>query len=294
MKNKLIILLLFIAATMGHTFAQSIAEVENYYNVAVKLYYGTEDTSQDYTSAYLCFMQVANMIEGSDLETQFKDVYWYIGRCYSSGEGVSMDIDKAIQYYKKSALLGDPTSQSSLANHYFYGVGVEQDYKAAFYWYTQAAGKGDIVAQCQLGDCYGNGYGVEEDEKMAWIWHSKAAEKGYDEAQLRMGHHCLFGSDDITDFNQAVLWYEKASNQGNIVATYFLGYCYLLNKDNDKAVLYLRIAAEAGFSEAQYLLAKCYKDGIGVSKNLIEAKKWCSRSADQGNTSAEELLQELR
>jgi|GEM_PF-1634559 len=28
---------------------------------------------------------------------------------YSSGEGVSMDIDKAIQYYKKSALLGDST-----------------------------------------------------------------------------------------------------------------------------------------------------------------------------------------
>ena len=45
--------------------------------------------------------------------------------------------------------------------------------------------------------------------------------------------------------------------------------------------------AEQGDEGAQFVVATCYEDGIGVEKNIDEAGKWYIRSAEQGDSSAQ-------
>ncbi len=47
------------------------------------------------------------------------------------------------------------------------------------------------------------------------------------------------------------------------------------------------MAAEKGYSEAQFNLAQCYTNGIGVEKDEKEAAKWYKKAAEQGNEVAQ-------
>ena len=48
----------------------------------------------------------------------------------------------------------------------------------------------------------------------------------------------------------------------------------------------IKAPAKAGNAEAQLELAKCYKNGNGVTKDDAEAVTWCRKAADQGLVSA--------
>jgi TPR repeat protein len=52
----------------------------------------------------------------------------------------------------------------------------------------------------------------------------------------------------------------------------------------------LREAAEQGDADAQYKLGRCYDDGTGVLKNLIEAFKWYYKAAEQGLSAAQFMI----
>ncbi|NBU71582.1 MAG: sel1 repeat family protein [Bacteroidetes bacterium] len=47
---------------------------------------------------------------------------------------------------------------------------------------------------------------------------------------------------------------------------------------------------DRGDREAQFLLGECYRDGVGVRKNLTEAQKWFRLSAENGNSDAKTAL----
>ena len=51
-----------------------------------------------------------------------------------------------------------------------------------------------------------------------------------------------------------------------------------------------RSAAEQGNADAQYLLGNCYIGGLGVEKDKVEAVKWFSKAAAQGNVKAQKIL----
>ena len=55
------------------------------------------------------------------------------------------------------------------------------------------------------------------------------------------------------------------------------------------AALYQK-AAEQGYSDAQYNLGLCLKDGIGIQKDSLEAAKWFHKAAEQGHAQAQCLL----
>ena len=64
---------------------------------------------------------------------------YYLGRVHEIGDGVAQDYDKAVEYYLRSAHLGNPYAQGSLAVLYAYGKGVPLDFVKSYAYSTLAA-----------------------------------------------------------------------------------------------------------------------------------------------------------
>ncbi|TGS65846.1 hypothetical protein EN817_26355 [Mesorhizobium sp. M3A.F.Ca.ET.174.01.1.1] len=55
----------------------------------------------------------------------------------------------------------------------------------------------------------------------------------------------------------------------------------------------MAIAARAGIAEAEYRVARCYLEGLGVPSSRSEGARWLRRAADRGNSDAQSLLAAL-
>jgi len=70
---------------------------------------------------------------------------------------------------------------------------------------------------------------------------------------------------------------QKAKN-GDKIAQYQVGYSYLRNNDDEKAVKWFKKSAKQGFRHAQGYLASFYKRGVGVEKNTEKSKYWYKKA----------------
>ena len=52
----------------------------------------------------------------------------------------------------------------------------------------------------------------------------------------------------------------------------------------------LRVLAEQGDAEAQFILAGRYKKGIGIKKDFAKVVEWYTKAAEQGDQEAKEKL----
>ena len=57
---------------------------------------------------------------------------------YATGEGVSKDDAKALEWFRKAAVQGDPSAQLYLATMYSNGTGVARDLLEAYKWASLA------------------------------------------------------------------------------------------------------------------------------------------------------------
>ena len=100
----------------------------------------------------------------------------------------------------------------------------------------------------------------------------------------------------LTDekYPEALKWYRKAAEKGHIEAQYLLGRCYSegisVKIDMAEAVKWFRKSAERGYAPAEYSLGFCYTNGNGVQKDMTEAVKWFRKAAEQGVTGAQYYL----
>ncbi|GAB5457075.1 MAG: SEL1-like repeat protein [Henriciella sp.] len=79
---------------------------------------------------------------------------------------------------------------------------------------------------------------------------------------------------------------ESAAAAGDPIAEFKLGES-LLGADNFTAGPdYVRRAAEKGLPAAQYRLAKLHETGLGVPRDLVEARQWTEKAAKGGNVKA--------
>jgi TPR repeat protein len=94
-------------------------------------------------------------------------------------------------------------------------------------------------------------------------------------------------TDAVHHFDSVITRYEAAASAGSLHAQEILGSMYLMGevlcpepakRDYAKALYWLRRAAELQSVVAQHLLAKIYRDGLGVPKDDEEAKRWALRA----------------
>ena len=74
----------------------------------------------------------------------------------------------------------------------------------------------------------------------------------------------------------------KAAERGDADAQRYVGQMYYYNKDYKQAVEWLTKSAEQGNGSAEFMLASMYLGGAGVEKDNEKAIKWFTKLAEQG------------
>jgi|GEM_PF-3489364 len=97
-----------------------------------------------------------------------------------------------------------------------------------------------------------------------------------------------------SDRKEAMKWLKSAAEAGFSQAQFELGYHYDLGLEIDKnaeiACQWFKLSAEQGHPEAQYYYAFCFYNGEVVVADFDEAHKWWQLSADLGDLDALEAL----
>ena len=110
---------------------QSTEELNNKAKLAMK--------SGDYAIAYCIWEPLAQ--QGSN------SAQYNIGWMYHNGYGLSINDEKALYWWLKSATTGDANSHFALGDLYSQGLGVEKNISISLGWYISAALKGHEPAQ---------------------------------------------------------------------------------------------------------------------------------------------------
>ena len=112
------------------------------------------------------------------------------------------------------------------------------------------------------------------------------ADKGNHEAEFVFSVLTAHGLEVSQDENKAMDYLRKAANGEQPHAQNALGRRYEIGsgvaKDEVEAVKWYRKAAEQGHAEGQNNLGWCYYHGIGVAEDGAEAVKWFRMAAEQG------------
>ncbi|CAI2170833.1 15749_t:CDS:2 [Funneliformis geosporum] len=86
-------------------------------------------------------------------------------RCnfYNYGKVIKKDINKAFEWYNKSAEQEYSNAQNDLGYFYEKGICIQKNEEKAFYWYQKSANNKNNIAQCNLAICYRYGLGIKKN-----------------------------------------------------------------------------------------------------------------------------------
>jgi len=209
-----------------------------------------------------------------------------VGFCYRSGNPVPKDYAKAVEWYLKAAEQGEASAQNNLGYHYYNGLGISQDYAKAAEWYGKAAAQGYAGAKEQLDKLKAEGK-ISAGSTAPQSPQNITANANQMKDILEQANALMEHNPD-----KALELYQKAANLGSGEALFVLYSVLDQEDDNDPqtknaANVYLHKAAEAGYADAQFILACNYETGEGVQKNVAEAAKWYLKAAEQGYSDAQ-------
>ncbi len=147
------------------------------------------------------------------------------------------------------------------------------------------AEQGNLWAQTLLGLMYRKGQGVIHDDDKAEEYYGRAAKKGWPGAEYNLGTYYK----TQFRFREAEFWLLKAAEQGQYEAELNLAQIYHAPgtlHNEEKSFTWLLRGAEHGDATAQYNTCWDYADGVGVTRNMMEAYRWCYIAAQQGQPQA--------
>ena len=196
---------------------------------------------------------------------------------------------------EKAAGLGDKKAVSRLSDGF--------DTRPMIEILTEQADKGNVDAMWWL---YNSALKREYLDE-AQMWYDKALEHGQVDALLTEANKCLCKETDTYNPSLAERHLRRAADKGSISAIIKLGSLTLKDGDEDfwltamrkegtdfevsadlsgrhkKQFAWIKLAAEAGHTEAMNDISVAYYYGYPVDENEKEAFKWASASAEQNN-----------
>lgn len=138
-----------------------------------------------------------------------------LGVLYDLGQGVEMDMGRALHWFAESAKTGNPSGMSNYGRMMEQGRGIAPNPEEAARWFDLAARKGQAEAQYNLGILYELGRGVPKDVRAAAAWYSRAAAQQQTEAMFRLGHCYRVGQGVEKNSSRAVLLFYAAAMNGD-------------------------------------------------------------------------------
>ncbi|MDY3858135.1 MAG: hypothetical protein ACI30D_04640 [Muribaculaceae bacterium] len=243
------------------------------------------------------------------------EAVYSVGLSYQFGEGVAEDLHQAVEWYRRSAYMGNPKGQLTLGYLIQNGIGMEQNDAFAFELCSAVVERGDdavrrrdagkpspetadeefvrwhSMAQYNVANAYEFGKGVEPDYYKAAAMFAKSAEQGFAQATNMLGYCYENGLGVEPDYDRAWKLYNAAVEQGCVGAKVNVGGCYYkgigVNRDFAEALKWLKDAAQHGLVQAQFNVGLCYANGEGTAQDFTEALKWFQKAAEQGLAQAQ-------
>ncbi|MEG1027419.1 MAG: tetratricopeptide repeat protein, partial [Oscillospiraceae bacterium] len=245
-----------------------------------------EKSDEYFKRAFISFLAMDK--QNSDDKTEYR-----IGWMYQNGVGTDKDINKAKEYFEKSAKLGNEFSMYSLAKIILSEENpTKEEFIKAIEYLNKSAEKGNQSAQYTIGKIYYEGKIVPKDITKAMKLLYLSAQQGNEWANYTLGKIYLseVGYIDIT---KAIEYLNKSAESGNQFAQYALGKIYLqgaiVPKDVKMSIKYFMMAAEQNNSNAEYQLGKIFFYEKEV-KDINQSRYWLNISIKNGNIFAQNLL----
>lgn len=226
--------------------------------------------------------------------------------CYELGLGTRKDQKFAMQFYRKAANLSDPSAMYKLGHILLNGLlGQSKNPPEAISWFSrgaQIADENHPQALHELGLAYEKTEGdpipsVIPDLNYAHQLFSQAALLGYAPSQYKLGLAYENGLLNCPiDPKRSIAWYSRAAEQGHSEAELALSGWYLtgsegvLIQNDTEAYLWAKKASKQGLAKAEYAVGYYTETGVGVPRNLTDAKKWYTKAAEHGDLKARQRL----
>lgn len=275
------------------------------YYIAQMYRYG-EYVTKDNDTAQRYYQQALSgflKIESDDMADD--DLFYKLGQMFKLGLGTDSDVTKAIEYFRRSAemnnknglfeygkalLIGEHIPQNTdsavkllekavklknsnakrfLALEYISGEHLEQDIEKGIALLTECADSGDVIACYRLGKIYLQGEIMSQNLDKAEKYLLLAEDSEY--AQYALAK--LYLQEEKYDIQKAVNYFENCADK-NHWASYQLGRIYLfgaagLTKDKEKAIEWFTKSANDGNEYAQDLLENMERYENAVLANTI-------------------------
>lgn len=199
-------------------------------------------------------------------QRNFGEAAFNLGILYEDGLGVARDIERAMAYYRRGALLGSPKAMFRAGVMYWLGApGVAADRGEGRRYLSMAAAAGDSEAQRYLA--------------------AESAGADADDPVLRADRALAAGRAE-----ESVAILAAAARSGHVRAQTRLAWSYEagrgIARDLALAAQWFGSAAQAGDGEAMYALAVMHATGAGRDKDSALAEEWLQRSAAAGYPAA--------
>lgn len=210
------------------------------YNLA-NMYYSGIGTEQNFELAFNMF---EDMFASGDHEfdSDSSNIYFMLGKCYYLGRGTNKNIEMAISIFKECAEKEDGNSE------------------AAYY----------------LGEIYRNGEsaesGFQPDYEHSLVYYLRAID-----LYNRCDDESLVEAVNLSCFYSGMFYARGRGTQINM---------------QEAAKMWL-MGAERNDMDCQYNLAIAYLNGDGVQRDMDKAKIWLQRAANMGMIEAQQMLYEI-
>lgn len=228
------------------------------------------------------------------------DAMYTLGIELVSGKHFPRDLERAERLFAQAA-------QANVG--YYYGVGClywnDEECRAAYTkeeadakglaFLRRGAEIGDLGSMSMLSGAYQSGHHAPKDSRRALRWHLEAADHDPNPYWTANVGRFYRDVDDPTfqSGKDAIRWFTKASERGDAAALGEMAKMYreghLVPKDLPKAVLLYRKAADKGQMENQRDLGEMYEKGLGVPRDLAQAYFWYMVAGDFGSDGRERL-----
>ena len=199
-------------------------------------------------------------------QRSFGEAAFNLGILYEDGLGVARDVERAMAYYRRGALLGSPKAMFRAGVMYWLGApGVPADRGEGRRYLSMAAAAGDSEAQRYLA--------------------ADSAGAGANDPVLRADRALAAGRAE-----ESVAILAAAATSGHVRAQTRLAWSYEagrgIARDLALAAQWFGSAAQAGDGEAMYALGVMHGTGAGRDKDPMLAEQWLQRSAAAGYPAA--------
>ena len=246
------------------------------------------ETAQGYYKvALLGFLKLENKDQADD------NLYYKLGSMFKNGLGTEADISKAIDYFKRSAEMNNKNGLYEYGKALIQGNHIEADLEKGLECVEKAMKLKNSNAKRFFALEYISGEHFSQDIEKGLFMLTECADKGDSFACFQLGQFYLKGEIVTQDLERAEKYLLLAED--NEFTQYAFGKLYLQEEKYDiqKAVDYFEKSADKNMWSS-YQLGRLYLFGAeGLEKDKTKAVEWLTKSADNGNEVAQNMLNHL-